>query len=188
MRFRSTIPVLVTLIFTMVVLPASAQRLTPVPNTGMDAIGGWMGFSAPADPSLTQGLDLAGTVEHYVTPRTSIRGEVGGTWWKTTGRGFQADLTPVFLNGNVVYNWEGGVWHPYVTAGAGLYHYAFSAPPVQFSENKPGMNIGGGIEYFLSRRATFVGDLRYHAVPDIHPLGPFQSSFWRVSAGLKRYF
>jgi hypothetical protein len=21
------------------------------------------------------------------------------------------------------YNWEGGVWHPYVTAGLGMYHY-----------------------------------------------------------------
>ena len=94
----------------------------------------------------------------------------------------------MFVDGNVVYNWEGGVWHPYVTGGVGVYHYAFSAPAIGRGEDKVGLNVGGGLEYFLSRRDTFFGDVRYHSVPDINPFVNLQSSFWRVSAGFKRYF
>jgi hypothetical protein len=89
----------------------------------MWALGGSIGGSVPSDPSLGNGLELVGNVETYVTPRVSIRGQLGGGWSDIVGRGFTGTINPVFVDGNVVYNWEGGVWHPFVTGGVGIYHY-----------------------------------------------------------------
>ena len=164
-----------------------AQRR--MPHEGGSALGVWLGAAVPNhDTGLDNGLELAGTAEAYVTPRVSLRGEVGTAWFNATRRGFAEDLHPLFVNGNVVYNWEGGGWHPYVTAGVGLYQYRLKVGSIKGKDNELGANFGGGIEYFVSRRATLVGDGRYHSVGDINAIAPFKGSFWTISMGFKRYF
>src|ERR1043165_4943060 len=86
-------------------VPAHAQRRAPVPNEGMWAVGGSIGGGAPGDPSLASGIDLAGNVERFLTPRVSIRGQLGGEWSDIVHRGFTGTVSPVFVDGNVVYNW-----------------------------------------------------------------------------------
>jgi hypothetical protein len=167
---------------------AFAQRRARVPNTGMTAIGGWIGAALPRDPGLTNGLELAATIEQYVTPRVSVRGEIGAAFLETHLRGFNADVRPLFVDGDVVYNWEGGAWHPYVEGGLGLEHYTLKTGGAKFTDNKLGANFGGGVEYFLNLRTTLVGDVRYHAVPDFAALVGWQGSYWTIAAGLKRYF
>src|SRR5437016_13668711 len=110
-------------------IPAAAQRRTPVPNTGMWSIGGSIGAGMPSDPSLGGGLDVAGNMERYVTPRLSIRAQLGGEWNDIVGRNFTGTLSPVFLDGNVFYGREGGVWHPYLTGGLGMYRYRADEKP-----------------------------------------------------------
>ncbi len=172
------------------VTPASAQRRGPVPNTGMAAIGGSIGASVPSDASLQNGPELAGQIEGYLTPRVSIRGQVGAAWWDITGRGFRGTVKPVFVDGNVVYNWEGGAIHPYVTGGFGLYHYGFDIPGANGTDNKFGVDLGGGLEFFFRRHATLTGEVLYHAVstPTHSPVTDFESRFWTLSMGVKRYF
>ena len=172
-------------------IPAAAQRRAPVPNTGMWSIGGAIGAGMPSDPSLGGGLDLAGNVERYVTPRLSIRGQLGGEWNDIVGRNFTGTISPVFLDGNVVYNWEGGVWHPYLTGGLGMYRYRSRETLVTgMTDTSLGADLGGGIEYFTNRRVTLTAEFLFHDINQIRtPLTTFnQGQFWTITAGVKRYF
>src|SRR5206468_836667 len=95
------------------VSPAIAQRRVPAAN--MWAIGGSAGPSLPSDVSLDNGMSLAGNLEKYMTPRVSIRGQLGGAQREIINQRFVGTVKPVYFDGNVVYNWEGGQWHPYAT-------------------------------------------------------------------------
>jgi len=174
---------------TIAATPSFAQRR--VPDTGMWAIGGSIGATVPSDASFQNGFEIAGALEGYLSPRVSIRGEVGSTWWDITGRGFTGTINPVFFTGNVVYNWEGGVWHPYVTGGIGAYHFGSSInPSLSGSDTKVGVDLGGGFEYFFTRRATLTGEALYHKVDGFaSPAATFNNgSFWSFAIGAKRYF
>jgi outer membrane protein with beta-barrel domain len=170
---------------------ATAAAQGRVPAQGMWGLGASIGAAVPADASLQNGVELAGTLENYLTPRVSIRGQLGGAWSDITGRTFSGTVRPVYVDGNVVYNWEGGVVHPYVTGGVGLYrfHTSESGAP-DSSDTKAGFNVGGGIELFFTRRATMTTELLYHKVDSFDSaLTRFNDgSFWRFAIGAKTYF
>jgi len=171
---------------TIGVSPAAAQ----VPTTGLWGVGGSIGAAGPSDPSLRRGLDGAGNIETYLTPRVSIRGQVGYTSWDIVGRHFNGTISPLYGTGNVVYNFAAGVVHPYVTGGVGVYHYHGSVTGAQDrSDTKAGANIGGGVEIFFNRSAAFTSELSYHKVGAFNsPVTTFNDgSFWRFGAGAKFY-
>lgn len=173
-------------------VPAAAQeRNGPVPAPGMFAVGGSFGAAPPSEPSFTNGLALTGNVEGYLTRRVSIRGQVHGAFWDITGRGFTGNVRPMAFDGNVVYNFEGGRIHPFVTGGIGWYHYHFNENPVEGSSDRFGVNMGGGLEYFIHRHTTATAELLYHDVtsPVHSPAATFnESNFWTITFGLKQYF
>ncbi len=193
MQIRLTI-LISALILTVGVGSASAQRRrsasgrTPVP--GMLAAGASIGADIPTDPSLDKGLDVAGTLEGYLTSRVSIRGQLGAAWWDIQGQRFSGTVKPIYFDGNVVYNWEGGAIHPYVTAGIGAYKFRSTENGLEGSDTKAGFNVGGGIEYFFTPRATFTGEALYHKVDGFGtPRATFaDGSFWRIAMGMKAYF
>jgi opacity protein-like surface antigen len=175
--------------------PASAQRRTVAarraPAPGMIGVGASIGADIPQDDNLDKGLDIAGTVEGYVTSRVSVRGQVGTAWWDIVGRGFTGTVKPVYFDANLVYNWEGGAVHPYVTAGIGAYKFRSTengAP--DGSDTKAGFNVGGGAEFFFTPRATFTAEALFHKVDGFAtPRGTFSDgSFWRIALGMKAYF
>jgi hypothetical protein len=168
--------------------PALAQ--SRVPAEGMWAVGGSFGATAPQEGSFQNGLDLTGNVEGYLTRRLSIRAQTGVSWWDIQGRGFSGTITPFFVDGNLVYNWEGGAVHPYVTGGLGVYHFHASEGTVLTgADTRPGFDVGGGIEYFFNRHTTMTGELTYHNVGAFSsPLTTFNDgSFWRFGLGAKVY-
>jgi opacity protein-like surface antigen len=169
---------------------AQSRRGPAVPAPGMMAIGASVGVAPPSDASFTSGLDLSGTIEGYVTRRVSVRGQVSGAFWDITGRNFTGTARPVAFDGNLVYNFEGGRIHPFLTAGVGLYHYRFSEPPTSGSANKAGFAAGGGVEYFLHRYATATIEVLHHGVSGTvnSPLAGFDGSYWTITIGLKKYF
>ena len=167
--------------------PAFAQR---APTAGMWAVGGAIGAAVPTDASLDKGLDVSVTVENYLTSRVSIRGQLGGSSWNILGRGFTGDVKPLRLDGNIVYNWEHGAWHPHLTGGVGLYDYRSAlSGNVNGSDTKAGLDVGGGIEYFFRRRTTFTAEALYHGVGAFNaPVTTFNSgSFWTIDVGIKAY-
>jgi Outer membrane protein beta-barrel domain len=171
---------------------AAAQDLRRrVPDTGMTGVSFSTGVTIPRDDSLQTGPTLIIKGERYVTPRVSVRGLFGGSWNDITGRGFAGTSTPITMNGNVVYNWEGGKVHPYVTGGVGWYHYRFEEAQIKDTANKFGLNFGGGVEWFISRRDSITGEVLYHAITDDEvraPLTLYKPSFWTIAGGYKKYF
>jgi hypothetical protein len=171
--------------------PAGAQH-GPVPDSGMTGAGVSIGASLPSDANLQNGFEIAGNLETYLSPRVSLRGQVDWTTWNVVRPGITTSVRPLIFNGNVVYNWEGGAWHPYATAGLGLYHYAFDIEGFdgKAQDNKFGANLGGGIEGFVTLHTTFTAEVLYHAVqtPAIGPAGSFESRFWSLRGGFKHYF
>jgi hypothetical protein len=169
----------------------SRESRRPVPDTGMVGIGGSVGIAPPTETSFTNGPALTFNGEGYVSPRVSVRGQLSGAWWDITGRGFTGTVQPVALDGNVVYNWEGGAVHPFITGGIGLYHYRFNEGGTTGTANKPGVNVGGGAEFFTNRHTTVTAEALFHATnrPVTSPATTYNDArFWTLTAGLKRYF
>lgn len=161
----------------------------PVPAPGMIGIGGSIGAGTPSDPSFTNGVALTGNVEGYLTHHFSIRGQVSGSFWDITGRGFNGTAQPVAFDGNAVYNFKTGRIDPYVTGGLGLYRYRFNENRAS-AANQFGVDFGGGLEYFVMRHTSATAELLYHDVSEPVPstLTTFnQAHYWTVTFGLKAY-
>ena len=151
----------------------------------MGAIGVSIGAALPTESNLENGLALAGNLEGYVTRRVSIRAQVGTAWLDFTGA--SATARPFFLDGNIVYNWEGGQWHPYVTGGVGYYRYHVKNGSA--TDGNAGFDFGAGFEYFFTRRATLTAEVLYHKVGEVvaPPLVVPDGSFWTFAIGAKPY-
>jgi len=201
--------VVVTCVIVSAAAPAEAQRprtTTPppvkraatVPDTGMIGIGASISpTTATSSTYLDNGVEIAGNVEEYLSPRLSIRGQVGTSWWNITGLSYTGSLQPLFFLGNVVYNWDAGQVHPYVTGGAGMYRYSFSEAPVTGTEDltgattKAGFDFGGGVEYFFMPDVAITGEGLFHrvgTVPTTRATLGFKGSFWSFTVGGKKYF
>jgi len=190
---RISIAVLIAVLSLAVgVSSASAQRRVQrrAPAPGMVGLGASIGADIPSDPALDKGLDIAGTIEGYLTSRVSVRGQLGAAWWDIVGQRFTGTVKPLYVDGNVVYNWEGGAIHPYVTGGIGMYRMRSEENGLEGSDTKAGFNVGGGLEFFFTPRATFTGEALYHKVDAFAtPRATFgNGSFWRIAMGLKTYF
>lgn len=175
--------------------PAEAQqrrRARSTPDAGMWAVGGSIGATAPDSASLGNGVEIGGLFEGYLTRNLSVRGQVQTAMWDFQPQlGFTGTLQPVFVGGNVVYSLEGGNWHPYVTAGAGVYHYHWTEPGVPDGTNSyGGLNMGGGAEFFFTRDATITAELLYHRIGDVDVARAtlHDGSFWSFAMGAKKYF
>ena len=163
-------------------LPAAAQT----PDKGMLAAGVDIGALFP-DDAFEKAVTLDGFGEYYVTPRVSIRGLLG---WASPGfdRRTEDHFRQVKLLFNGVYNWEYGVWHPFVTAGTGAYFVRplFEGRADPDRETRGGINFGGGIEYFVDGMTTITGEARLDVVS--HPPGLPDATAFALTIGLKRYF
>lgn len=182
-----------TALFTIVCLAGAAHTASaqnrPVPDAGMAAVGVSAGAAVPTAQYLDNGWILSANAEWYTTPRVSIRGQISGAWTGIVGQP-DNQVRPAAFLGNVVYNWERGTWHPYATGGAGIYNFRASEFGVDSHDTKFGVNFGGGIEYFLTRRDTVTGELLIHAIPGNYDTfhTQFESTYWTISGGYKKYF
>ena len=126
---------------------------------------------------------FTGTFEYYTDPRISWRGLLGVTSIDADIPGVNASVDITFINANVLYNWEGGWIHPYVTGGVGLYQKnASSNLPSEFDETVFGANGGGGIDWFLGSRWALKFEGTFHTMTGENPntalLGTAGFMFW----------
>jgi hypothetical protein len=164
------------------VLPASAQT----PDLGQFAAGIDIGAFFP-DDAFENAVTVDGFGEYYFTPRLSGRFMLVWTDPGVNGR-TEDHLRQFKLLFNGVYNWEMGVWHPFVTGGAGAYfvRLLLDERPDPEGETRGGINFGGGIEYFLTSLTTVKGELRWDVVSD--PPGLPDATGMTLTFGVKRYF
>jgi len=178
--------------------PANAQtRPAPrraqadrVPDTGMMAIGLSAGLAIPTADDLETGFSVGLNLERYFTPRVSVRGQLGAAWMDLHGHSFEGTEKPLSFTGNLVYNWEGGAIHPYATGGLGYYHFRYTDSDIDGSDNHFGGNLGGGIEYFFTRRDTITAEALVHLVSGRAegPLASHDATYWTINFGYKKYW
>jgi opacity protein-like surface antigen len=180
---RTPIAAACVLASTLSAAPARAQT----PDTGMVAVSGEFGFFLPNDDFDTT-LTLAGAFEYYLTPRFGLRTKLG---WADPTFSFDDDddsLRQTRLTFEALYNWEGGAWHPYIGAGAGVYFLQLtdSGDAVGDGDATPGFVATGGVEYFTSNTWSLKGELQYHVIDR----GDFtwSPSGLSVTFGVKKYF
>jgi Outer membrane protein beta-barrel domain len=168
---------------------AQARRVQ-VPRAEQSALGLDFGTFVPSASNESDQLDTAlivtGLWEYYFTPRVSVRPSIGFTEPGLKGSPID-NVRMVPMQFDVNYNWEGGRWHPFVGTGMGAYYlqYRRRGSSLGDSETNLGVNLGGGVEYFLNRQFTLKGELRYQHVGDLGRVDPSGIAF---TAGLKRYF
>jgi len=164
-------------------IAALAATRSTAPNEGDMAASFNVGFARAFDNHFEE-IDpvFTGTFEYYTSPRVSWRGLLGVTSFDAD-RPRNANIDVTFLTANVLYNWEGGQVHPYVTGGIGLYGKdASSALPSDFDETVFGLNGGGGIDWFLGERWALEFEGTVHSLtgedPDTALLGTVGIKFW----------
>lgn len=183
---RKIVSVTMILLATTSVTVSAQQR---VPDRGQFALGLNIGFAIPTEEVLDSGFTTNINGEYYVTPRLSIRGQFGGAWFSVQDDALDQKVKPMHLTGTAVYNWERGKIHPYAGGGIGWYHFRFGEEDGS-TDSKFGVNLGGGLEYFLSRSDTIVGDVTFHIVTGdpTSLIFAYDGKFWTITGGYKKYF
>jgi len=157
-----------------------------VPDTQMMAVAIDAGILFPGD-HLEPGPVVNALWEYYLSPRTGIRTTVG--WANPALEREESDSQrQIKLALDLLYNWEYGKVHPFVSGGAGVWFLQEKDNGEKFgdSENKPGLTFGAGIDYFVTRTATLKFEGRYDwvAVDDGRP----NPSGISLTVGVKKFF
>ena len=116
-----------------------------------------------------------------------MRGTLGWTNPNLDGPG-DPGVRQTRLGLNFLYNWEEGVWHPFITAGFGAHFLQRhrDGESVGDSATEAAFNLGTGIESFTSRTVALKGEAIYHILGDA-PGIPDPSGL-TLTIGLKKYF
>ncbi|MEX2273211.1 MAG: outer membrane beta-barrel protein [Vicinamibacterales bacterium] len=157
-----------------------------VPDSQMMAVGVDAGILFPGD-QLEPGPIVNGLWEYYLTPRVGVRTTLG---WANPAfeRNEEDSQRQIKLALDLLYNWEYGKVHPFVSGGAGVWFLQPKENGENFgeSENKSGLTFGAGIDYFVTRTAALKFEGRYDwvAVDDGRP----DPSGISLTAGVKKFF
>jgi len=157
-----------------------------MPHQGANAFGAEVGVFPPQQDGMTNGLVIAGFLDHYLTARDSLRPMVE---WANPGvaRQATASIRQIRVGADIVHNWEGGAVHPFIGAGLGAY---FLQPRDNGhdsggSATKIGGTILGGVELFTSKTFAVKGEARYNVV---QKSGGYNPSGLSLTIGAKTYF
>lgn len=150
----------------LLVLPAAAST---APEEGDMAVSFNLGVVDAFDNQFSD-LEtvVTGTFQYHSSPRVAWRGLFGMTTFDGDSSG-NANVDIDFFNANVVYNWEHGEIHPFVTGGVGLYDRSARNLPGNFGGTELGLNGGGGIDWFLGERWALKFEGTFHGVSGEKP-------------------
>jgi hypothetical protein len=182
-RFRWTaiLALLTAAIFLVLALvPGSAAAATFPEEKGI-SIGAFGGASFPFEGSYKTGF-LVGALGDYnfskaFAGRASFSYVSHGT---TVDGGGNFSAGQFLLSG--VYSFGGDRLVPFATGGVGFYNIS---PPEGGTTGRVGLHAGGGVEYFLDRRTSIVGQGLFHFVNGVSDRG---GSSFQVAAGIRYYF
>jgi hypothetical protein len=192
------------------VLPSAAQP--PVQYGGRVAVAGAFGGAIPTAEHLDNGTYAGGTFLLSLASHVGASVEAGGDDVAIDRPGFRSDLMPRFANLNIVFSLRSGPFKPYLSGGVGVYRHTFdlsrealtdpslratllalgltpsTTGSIRVRHDEPGINLGGGFEYFFARRSALLMDLRAHATRDFVEVAPFGGVFVNAAVGFRQYF
>ncbi len=157
---------------------SSSQRVTP--QGGTWAGGADLGLANPiGDDDFDADPMLDAYLEYFYTPHVSFRGMLGLMSFNGPDvPGFGSnDLDIAIVTANILYQWEGGTVHPFVTGGVGLYDYN---PDFGDDNLELGINAGGGLNFYLARHFAIKVEGAFHATGADEP-----DSFFTATAGAR---
>src|SRR5688500_1552844 len=132
----------------LLVVPASARAQTRVPDSQSMAVGIDAGILFPGD-HLEPGPLVNGLWEYYFTPRAGIRTTLG---WANPSfeREDEDSQRQIKLALDLLYNWEYGKVHPFVTGGGGVWFLQEKdkGDNIGDSEQQGGLLVRAGITYY----------------------------------------
>jgi Outer membrane protein beta-barrel domain len=143
-----------SVILIIMAFASSAHAQGQVPDRGMLAVGFDAGVVAPSDDELQSAFAIGAYAEYYLTPRVSLR---PGVLVASPQFGPEPDasLRSARFAVDGLYNWERGVWHPFVGLGLAIHRQRFEESDATLAEGTElGLDVLGGVEYFVSGRAT----------------------------------
>jgi hypothetical protein len=191
-------------------IPAIAQAAAPY--GGPVAIGGAFGGALPTADRLDNGFYVGGGILVAMASHVSLSAEAGADHVAIDRPGFRSNLMPRFAELGVFIHWRSDPFKPFITGGVGIYRHtlnvsseAFSDPTLrnellalgltpssrgsmQVRHDEPGLNLGGGFDYFFTRRSALTMDLRVHATRQFVEIAPFGGVFVNVAIGVRQYF
>lgn len=180
---KGTLAATLIVLFIMAALPVLAATTQPRSSMhpGMWAAGGDLGLANPTgDGDFDTDPQLGAFLERFTSDHISWRGMLTTAsaedprFDPSSGR--DVDITAV--NGNVLYTWEGGYWHPFVTGGLGMYDYDDTAGD---GDVEVGTNLGGGVNLFMTRTAALKFEGLLHATTsNIEP-----DSYFSATGGVR---
>lgn len=190
----------------------SAAAQAAVPFGGTVAIGGAFGGAVPTADRLDNGFYAGGSILVAVASHISASAEAGADHVAIDRPGFHGDLMPRFADLGVLVHWRSDPFRPFITGGLGLYRYTVnvssgsfsdsalrgellalgltpsSRGPIQVRHDEPGINLGGGFDYFFTRRSALTMDVRAHATRNFVEVAPFGGVFVNIAIGFRQYF
>ena len=178
-RFRLT-AALALLAAALFLVPGSASAASFPEEKGV-SIGAFGGASFPFEGSYGTGW-LAGAMGDYSFSKAfAARVSFSYVQHSTTVPG-GGDFSSGQLLLSAVYNLGGDRLVPFVTGGLGFYNIS---PPEGGTTGRGGLHAGGGVEYFLNRRTSILGQGLFHFVNGVSDRG---GSSFQLGAGVRYYF
>ena len=190
--------------------PSAAQP--PEPYGGVVAVAAAFGGALPSAEHLDNGSYAGAGIFLLLTSHVGLSVEDGADDVAIDRPGFRSRFMPRFATLNVVFTWKSGPFEPFLTGGVGVYRHtidvsseALSDPSlrdtllalglssssggsIRVRHDEPGINLGGGFEYFFARRSALMMDVRAHATRDFVEVAPLGGVFVNAAVGFRQYF
>lgn len=158
--------------------PAAAATL---PEKDHAAIGGELGLFSPFASEYKLGYSGSVSLDYYLSARFGVRASAAYAQSGTKLDGSPNASNAYFL-GQGVYNFDLGQIHPYGALGFGIYRVD---PASGGSTGRVGLNLGGGADYFVSRRTAITGELLLHFLASVQDR---KASFATLAVGVRYFF
>jgi hypothetical protein len=182
------------------------------PFGGPVAIGGSVGGALPTADRLDNGFYAGGGLLLAIASHVSLSAEAGADHVTIDRPGFRGNLMPRFADLDLLFHWRSGPFRPFFTGGVGIYRYtidvssgSFSNPAlrdnlvalgltpssggsIQVRHDESGINVGGGFDYFFTRRSALMMDVSAHATRNFIEVAPFGGVFVNAAIGFRQYF
>lgn len=180
-RIRSTVVIQVLLVLLVQVLAAGGLSAASFPEEKGISVGAFGGLAFPFEGSYGTGFVVGASGDYSFSKAFAGRASFSYVHHSTSVAGGGDFSAGQFLLSGV-YSFDGERLVPFATGGVGFYNIS---PPEGGTTGRLGLHAGGGVEYFLDRRTSVLGQGLFHFVNGVSDRG---GSSFQAAVGIRYYF